>query len=419
MSEGSSGVSLWSRILALPGLVAALLALAVLGLYHNLLASPIAGWAEMLYPLGASWGYRDWRGLAAIFTPTYWTAFRYGKGDWVPTTFVYFFLERSLAGARPAAINGGALILLTVDSWLVAAAARRLTGKPWTGLFSGLAFCLHPLLWDVSLTMLTSHLMMTFFNLLAFLAYLRAREPGREARRWTALSCLCYLMAMFSKPPGVVFPALILVYELGWAERDTPWRQRLRRGSRALLPYLLPAGLFFALFHWTHPQLQGVTNLGLNPEWTIKDPLLRMVAVVGGLLGYQHGQAVFALLLALGACAALGPVPFLPGLVGDHPFPLPQPRPARRTLPLHVLQGIPAPLRLAGLHRLPLGRRRGALPVARPRRAVPQGRPKPPGPAGPGRPGADRHAPAELAARPVADAHALIALRARPRPAGL
>ena len=172
MNEGSGGASPWSRLLARPGLVAALLALAVLGLHHNLLISPVAGWAELLYPLGASWGFRDWRGLGAIFTPSYWTAFRYGKGDWVPATFVYFFLERSLVGARPQAVNGGALLLLTVDAWLVAAIGRRLTGRPLGGLVSGLAFCLHPLLWDASMTMLTSHLLMSLFSLLAFWAYL-------------------------------------------------------------------------------------------------------------------------------------------------------------------------------------------------------------------------------------------------------
>ena len=63
-------------LLARRGAVEALLALAVLGLYRSLLTSPTTGWGEFLYPLGASWGFRDWRGLAAVFTPSYWTAFR-------------------------------------------------------------------------------------------------------------------------------------------------------------------------------------------------------------------------------------------------------------------------------------------------------------------------------------------------------
>jgi|GEM_PF-4157463 len=305
MNEGSGGASPWSRLLARPGLVAALLALAVLGLHHNLLISPVAGWAELLYPLGASWGFRDWRGLGAIFTPSYWTAFRYGKGDWVPATFVYFFLERSLVGARPQAVNGGALLLLTVDAWLVAAIGRRLTGRPLGGLVSGLAFCLHPLLWDASMTMLTSHLLMSLFSLLAFWAYLKGREPGRRIPAWTALGCASYLMAMFSKPPGVMFPALIVAYELAWADPETPWRQRLRRGVQALPPYFLTAAVFFALFRWVHPGLQGVTSAGFSKGWTIKDPLLRIQAVADELLGQRHGPAVLAVFAALLACACL------------------------------------------------------------------------------------------------------------------
>ena len=284
------------RVLARRGVLETLLALAVLALYHEVLFSPVAGWAELLYPLGASWGYRDWRGLGAILTPTYWTAFRYGKGDWVPATFVYFFLERQLAGARPLALNGGALVLLTAAAAMAAAVARRLTGRPLAGLVAGLAFCLHPLFWDSSMTMLTSHLLMGLFCMLAFWAYLKG---------WLALSCFAYLMAMLSKPPGVVFPALVLAYELLWDTAAAPWRERLRRGSRALLPYLLPAALFFAVFRWVHPGLQGVTSGGFTPDWTVKDPLLRLEAVSRGLLGWHSGPDAFKVCLALLACAAV------------------------------------------------------------------------------------------------------------------
>jgi hypothetical protein len=305
MNEGPRSASSWSRLLARPGCVEALLALAVLSFYRNLLSYPAAGWGDFLYPLGASWGFRDWRGLGAIFTPSYWTAFRYGKGDWVPATFVYFFLERRLAGAQPLAVNGGALVLLTMDSWLVAAVGRRLTGRPLAGLVSGLFFCLHPLLWDASMLMLTSHFLMSLFCLLAFWAYLVSREPGRRSRPWTALSCAAYFMTMFSKPPGVVFPALILVHEILWRESGEPWQRRLRKGARALLPYVLPAAVFFVLFRWVHPGLQGVTSAGFSKGWTIKDPLLRIQAVAAELLGQRHGPGVLAVFAALFACAAL------------------------------------------------------------------------------------------------------------------
>ncbi|MCX5796022.1 MAG: hypothetical protein NTY77_11055 [Elusimicrobia bacterium] len=306
MSEDARGAPFWPRLLARPGFIETLLALAVLGLYHKLLIRPAAGWGEFLYPLGASWGFRDWRGLGAIFTPTYWVAFCYGKGDWVPATFVWFFLERWLGGARPLAVNGGALALLTVNSWLVAAVGRRLTGRPLAGLVAGLAFCLHPLLWDASKLMLTSHLLMSLFGLLAFWAHLKGREPGRRSAAWTALACGSYLLAMFSKPPGVVFPALLLVHELFWARDADPWPRRLRRGSLALLPYLLPAGIFFLLFHWVHPGLQllGVTSAGFSKGWTIQDPILRIKEVVELLLGRPQGPAVFGLCTALLLCAA-------------------------------------------------------------------------------------------------------------------
>jgi hypothetical protein len=305
MSEGSRDASAWPRLLASPGTTAALLSLAVLGLYYNLLSSRVAGWAELLYPLGASLGYRGWRGLGATFTPDYWIAFRYGKGDWVPASFFCFFLERRLLGASPSALNAGALALLTLDAWLVAAVARRLTGRPLAGLVAGLAFCLHPLFWDASMTMLTSHLLMSLFSLIAFWAYLKSREPGHRTRAWTGLACGSYLMAMFSKPPGVVFIALILAYELAEADPVAPWRQRLRRGLRALPPFLLTAAAFFILFHLVHPGLQGVTSAGFSKGWTIKDPLMRMQAVAYELLGLKHGTSVLAVFAALLACAAL------------------------------------------------------------------------------------------------------------------
>ncbi|MBI5239285.1 MAG: tetratricopeptide repeat protein [Elusimicrobia bacterium] len=295
-----------SRLLALPGFVEALLALAVLWLYHGLLSSPIAGWAEFLYPLGASWGYRGWCGLGAAFTPDYWVAFRYGKGDWVPATFAYFFLVRKVLGATPAAVNAGALLLLVLASWAAAAVGRRLTAQPLAGLVAGLVFGLHPLLWDASLTMLTAHLLMSLFIMLAFWAWLRGREPAGGQRPWTALSCACYFLAMLSKPPGVVFPALLLVYELAWEDPRGAWRQRLQRGLLALTPLLATAAAFLVLFRWVNPSdMAGVIDAGFSKGWTILDPLQRMRTVAEGLLGTRQGPAVWGVFAALLACAAL------------------------------------------------------------------------------------------------------------------
>jgi len=229
------------RLLRLPGFVEALLALAVLWLYHGLLSSPVAGWAEFLYPLGASWGYRDWSGLGAMLTPDYWVAFRYGKGDWVPATFTWFFLVRKFLGATPAAVNAGALLLLVLGSWAAAAVGRRLTGKPLGGLVAGLSLGLHPLLWDASMTMLTAHLLMSLFLMLAFWAYLRGRQSPGRSPAWTALSCACALLAMLSKPPGVVFPAMLLAYELLWEPPLCAWRARSRTAFTACAWILHPS----------------------------------------------------------------------------------------------------------------------------------------------------------------------------------
>ena len=90
-------------------------------------------------------------------------------------------------------------------------------------LFGSLLFAAHPVHVEaVTWLAARKEVLQGFFFFLAFYFYLKGRE-GEGRKRWIYLSLVLFsmLLATLSKPSAIVFPAVILVYEI--AQRKNKW----------------------------------------------------------------------------------------------------------------------------------------------------------------------------------------------------
>jgi tetratricopeptide (TPR) repeat protein len=96
-------------------------------------------------------------------------------------------------------------------------------------LFGALFFAAHPVHVEaVSWLAARKEVLQGFFFFLAFYLYLKGREEvGRKKGTYLGLVLFATLLAIFSKPSAIVFPAVILVYEI--AQRGKRWMNFIKK----------------------------------------------------------------------------------------------------------------------------------------------------------------------------------------------
>ena len=95
-------------------------------------------------------------------------------------------------------------------------------------LFGSLLFAAHPVHVEaVTWLAARKEVLQGFFFFLAFYLYLRAREKnGRSKMVYLVLVLFAFLIAVLSKPSAVVFPGVILIYEI--AQRKNKWMEFIK-----------------------------------------------------------------------------------------------------------------------------------------------------------------------------------------------
>src|SRR5256885_2034918 len=92
--------------------------------------------------------------------------------------------------------------------------ARALKVEYWTALLATLLFGLHPIHIECAAWISAgSDSMVTIFYLLAFIAYLKAREPQASNRKWQILSYIMLACALLTKEMAVTFAVIVFFYE--------------------------------------------------------------------------------------------------------------------------------------------------------------------------------------------------------------
>ena len=141
--------------------------------------------------------------------------------------FFYLPLFRFF-GFNPLPYRVVIFALVCVNTWLLYALARRVTGSREAGGFAVLLGCFHPSAAAVFYSTAMIYEVLCFgFMCATLLLYVRVRASGRTLswRELVAVAVL-FICALNSKEMAVVVPALLVAYELiyrGW--RRLSWRQ--------------------------------------------------------------------------------------------------------------------------------------------------------------------------------------------------
>jgi tetratricopeptide (TPR) repeat protein len=162
-----------------------------------------------------------------------------------PLTWLTFLADSAVYGLNPGGRHLTNLLFHALNSILLFAALRRLTGAPWRSFFVAALFAVHPLHVEaVAWISGRKHLVAGFFWMLALLWH---AEHGKkpEIRTLLKVAAACALACMAS-PMAVTLPFALLLLDfwpLGRLAPDTP----LSRLPRAVWPLVREKALLFGI----------------------------------------------------------------------------------------------------------------------------------------------------------------------------
>jgi tetratricopeptide (TPR) repeat protein len=165
-----------------------------------------------------------WRFVPGYFAGHVWQRLGAKTPDnyYRPLTFLWFRINHALFGLHPAGWHFFSILLHVLATFLAYQVARRVTGRPLVAAAAALLFGIHPMRHEVvGWVSGTSESLYAVLLFAAFLAYLRSREAVHRAR-WTALSCVCYGLALLSKEPAIVLPLIVFAHAWLYGRRATP-----------------------------------------------------------------------------------------------------------------------------------------------------------------------------------------------------
>ncbi len=131
-----------------------------------------------------------------------------------PLFLCWSILNYALFGLHPWGWHLGAVLLHVLVIPAVYALARKLNADHWTAAVAAAIFALHPIHVEcASWVSASSDTMVTFFYVLAFVAFIKSRETEQPHRPYWALAALCLLAAgLFTKEMALTFAMVAAIY---------------------------------------------------------------------------------------------------------------------------------------------------------------------------------------------------------------
>lgn len=196
------------------------------GLYLNSLDNLFTNWDDqMIY---SNWQVRSlrWENICKIFT--------YIKGaTYQPVRVLSYAVDYYFWGHNPLGYHITNIFFYILTCIMVFLVLQNLSSSlreeaisnshQRVALFGSLLFAAHPVHVEaVTWLAARKEVLQGFFFFLAFYLYLQGREKeGRARPIYFGFTLISILLATLSKPSAVVFPAIILVYEI--AQRKNKW----------------------------------------------------------------------------------------------------------------------------------------------------------------------------------------------------
>lgn len=221
---------------------------------------------------------RSLRNLPFLFGQPYWGPEQAAQGTYRPLSILSHALTYALCGLWPVGYHLGNLVLHALNGWLIFLLARRYTGKPLVGLFTGLIFAAHPVHVDaVAQVVGRTEVLSAFFFLLTWWFFLDAEtNPIRKLLGWC-----CFGLALFSKENTVVWLGVVPLAEM--CAGRLKLRALFPRWGLAFFPYYLILGGYLAA------RLAVNGRLGIGREWAFfkTEPVtVRWLTMIDGFLAY-------------------------------------------------------------------------------------------------------------------------------------
>ena len=184
----------------------------------------------------------------------YWAFTTGHASNWHPLTWISHMLDWQLFSAHPSADHVVNMVIHALNTALLFAVLRRLTGAHWRSALVALLFGIHPLRAEsVAWISERKDVLSTFFFLLTvgsygiYAASLNAEaHSARISRRWYCAALACFALGLLSKPMLVTVPFLLLVLDYWPLQRFAPDRDGLRRVPRLVrekIPFAVMASI--------------------------------------------------------------------------------------------------------------------------------------------------------------------------------
>jgi Flp pilus assembly protein TadD len=215
-------------------LVCALLAVAVLGVYGQVVDHGFLGLDDQDYIVGNPTvrAGLSWNGLR-------WAAVTFHGANWHPLTWLSHMLDCELFGLRAGGHHLGSVGFHIVTAILLLLVLRMMTRSLWPSAMVAALFALHPLrVESVAWAAERKDLLAGLFWMLTFFAYVwYARKPG--IRRYL-LVALSFALGLMAKPMLVTLPLVLLLVDVWPLARWRPGPLGMLGGKAA--PGAVPTG---------------------------------------------------------------------------------------------------------------------------------------------------------------------------------
>jgi tetratricopeptide (TPR) repeat protein len=205
-----------------------LLALVTLGVHGRVLGHDFLHYDDPIYVtenLTVQEGL-GWQGIRWAFTTTY-------RSNWFPITWLSHMLDCQLFGLNPAGHHFTNLLFHVLNTLLLFALLRRMTGAQRRSALVAALFAIHPLhVESVAWVAERKDVLSTFFALLAtwfYAGYAQQAASRRTRRRDYALTFLFFAMGLMAKSMLVTLPFVFLLLDYWPLRRFPPPREPRRR----------------------------------------------------------------------------------------------------------------------------------------------------------------------------------------------
>ncbi|MBA4147150.1 MAG: tetratricopeptide repeat protein [Verrucomicrobia bacterium] len=179
------------------------------------------------------------------------------SGNWHPLTWMSHMLDCEMHGLRAGGHHFTNILLHALNSLLLFACFRRMTGAFWRCALVAWLFALHPLhVESVAWISERKDVLSTFFGLLSLWFYIRFvhrqsgagwKTPGAPAAY--SLALIAFALSLMSKPMLVTFPFVLLLLDV-WPFKRGAWFTVEKAGKEnvgKISPLIIEKLPFFAL----------------------------------------------------------------------------------------------------------------------------------------------------------------------------